>query len=102
MKKTIFGLFDDRPNVEEAIDKFRLEGFDAKNISIVMKDKEKADDLGKNTGFNVAGGAVSGAATGAIVGGIAGLLAGIAIPGLGAFLIGGPIAAALGLGGAAA
>jgi hypothetical protein len=102
MTKTILGIFQDRTDVERAIDKFESEGFKPADFSIVMKDKHEAEDLGNDTGANVAGGAVSGAASGAVLGGLAGLIAGIAIPGVGAFLIGGPIAAALGLTGAAA
>jgi uncharacterized membrane protein len=102
MMKTVIGVFQDRSDVERAIDKFKSEGFQPKDFSIVMKDKQEAQDIGSDTGANVAGGAVSGAASGAVLGALAGLIAGIAIPGAGAFLIGGPIAAALGLTGAAA
>lgn len=102
MTKTVLGVFQDRSDVETAIDKFKSEGFKPEDFSIVMKDAKEAQELKDDTGADVAGGAVSGATTGAVVGGLAGLLAGIAIPGLGAFLIGGPIAAALGLTGAAA
>lgn len=102
MMKTVLGIFQDRADVETAIDKFKSEGFKPEDISIVMKDTKEAQEIGDDTGANVAGGAVSGATTGAVLGGIAGLVAGIAIPGAGAFLIGGPIAAALGLTGAAA
>lgn len=102
MTKTVLGVFQDRADVETAIDKFKSEGFRTEDFSIVMKDTREAEDIGENTGADVASGAASGATTGAVIGGIAGLLAGVAIPGLGAFLIGGPIAAALGLTGAAA
>jgi uncharacterized membrane protein len=102
MYRTILGVYDDTDNAEDAINQLREDGLNPKDISIVMKNKKEGEELASNTGADVAGGAVSGATTGAIIGGIAGLLAAIAIPGLGAFLIGGPIAAALGLGGAAA
>jgi hypothetical protein len=67
-----------------------------------MKDTEMAKDIEADTGTDVATGTVSGATTGAIIGGIAGLLSSFMLPGLGAIFIGGPIAAALGLTGAAA
>lgn len=102
MMKTVLGVFQERADVERAIDKFKSEGFKPEDFSIVMKDKAEAQEIGEDTGTNVVGGAMSGATTGAVVGGLAGLVAGIALPGLGAFLIGGPIAAALGLTGAAA
>ena len=101
--KTVIGVFEDRVDAEDAITALKDEGYDAKDISIVMRDRNEAQTVVHETGANdVAGGTVSGAATGAIIGGLAGLLAAVAIPGLGAFFIGGPIAAALGLGGAAA
>jgi len=102
MAQTVLGLFEDRTNVEKAINKLKENGLDAKDFSIVMRDTREAKEVSKNTGTNVAGGAVSGATTGIVLGGIAGLIAGMIIPGLGAFLVGGPIAAALGLGGVAA
>lgn len=105
MAKMVFGVFAQRENAEAAINELETDGFDPKNISIVMQSHEDAKTIENNTGANVAGGAVGGATTGAVVGGLTGLLIGIgaiAIPGLGALLIGGPLAAALGLSGAAA
>jgi hypothetical protein len=102
MAKTIIGIFYDRADVEEAMGKFESEGLNPKDISIIMKDTSTAEDIGDNTGANVASGAASGIATGAVIGGLAGLLAATIVPGLGGFLIGGPVGAALGLTGAAA
>lgn len=105
MPQTVLGLFNDREHAESAIDHLNLAGYNPKDMSIVMKDKEEARGLGESTGANVAGGAATGATTGAVIGGLAGLLIGIgtiAIPGIGGLLIGGPIAAAIGLSGAAA
>jgi hypothetical protein len=101
----VLGVFTDRPAAEAAISDLENQGFNAKDISIIMKDSTEARDMAASTGSNVASGAVSGATTGGVIGAIAGLLIGIgaiAIPGVGALLIGGPIAAALGLTGAAA
>jgi uncharacterized membrane protein len=102
MQQTILGIFTEQSEVENTIDKLKSKGFNPKDISIVMKDKKDQEELGHDTGTNIAGGALSGATTGAVVGGIAGLLAGTVLPGLGGFLIGGPIGAAIGLTGAAA
>lgn len=105
MAKMIFGIFSQRANAEAAISELETEGFQAKDISIMMQDAKDAQVIADNTGASVANGAANGATTGAVVGGLAGLLVGIgaiAIPGLGALLIGGPLAAALGLSGAAA
>ena len=87
---------------EEAIEELKTKGYDAKDISIVMKDSDAGSELSEDTDTKVAGSAVTGATGGAVIGGLAGLLASIALPGIGAFLIGGPIAAALGLTGTAA
>ncbi len=105
MAKMVFGIFNDRANAEHAIEELESQGFNPKDVSIVMQNKEEAAAIADSTGASVAQGTVSGATTGAVVGGLAGLLIGlgaIAVPGIGALLIGGPLAAALGLTGAAA
>ena len=102
MAKTIIGIFHDRSDAEEAIDELKDRDYNPKDFSIVMKDTEEAEKIQQNTGTDVVGGATAGATSGAVIGGIAGLVAAVALPGLGAFFIGGPIAAALGLTGAAA
>lgn len=100
--KTIIGLFNERENVEDLVDKLHNRGFDPTSMSILMKDRREAQDLRRKTGSDVTSGAVTGATTGAIVGGLLGLLSSFVLPGVGSFLIGGPIASALGLSGAAA
>lgn len=103
MVKTILGVFNDSAHAETAIKSLENKGFNPKDVSVIMKSKKEGEQLARNTGAGVAGGAAAGATTGAVVGGIAGLLIGIgAIVIPGGFLIGGPIAAALGLTGAAA
>lgn len=102
---TVLGVFADRDAAEQAITSLQDQGYNPKEMSIVVKDAETAESLGDSTGANVAEGATSGAMTGGVVGALAGLLVGVgalAIPGIGAVLIGGPLAAALGLTGAAA
>jgi hypothetical protein len=102
----VLGIFGDRLQAESAINALQEQGYTAQDLSIIRKDKEQAADLADSTGANnVAEGATSGAVTGGAVGALAGLLIGIgaiAIPGIGGLLIGGPLAAALGLTGAAA
>ncbi len=102
MVTNVFGLFERRQDVEEAINDLRSNGFEPKDISIIMKDKSEAHEIQEDTGAGVAEGAVSGATTGAVLGGLAGLVSAIVLPGIGAFFIGGPLVAALGLTGAAA
>jgi hypothetical protein len=103
--KTVLGIFSDREYAERAVNRLEDEGFRPQDISIVMKDRGDAKHVAQSTGADVAGGATTGVATGAIIGGIAGLLVGvgaIALPGFGLLLAAGPLAASLGLTGAAA
>ncbi len=83
----VLGVFTSKEHAEEAIAELKDAGYDADNISVVMKDDE--DIVGR--------GAASGGVTGAVIGGVVGLVAGLA-----GFLVGGPIAAAAGLTGALA
>jgi hypothetical protein len=103
--KTVIGLFTESKDVEGALNELKSRGYNPKDISMIMKDTREAKKIQENTGADVGAGAATGAATGAVIGGLTGLLLGvgaITIPGVGAFLIGGPLAAALGLSGAAA
>lgn len=105
IQKTVIGVFSDRDDAEDAIASLKQEDYNPKDISIVMQSSDDSQQLAHSTGTNVVGGAATGATTGAVIGGIAGLLVGVgalAIPGFGALLIGGPLATALGLTGAAA
>jgi hypothetical protein len=105
MHKTILGIFQNQSQVEGALDQLQDNGYDAKDVSLIMKDQENRVATVDEKGNPIAEGAVGGATTGGVLGGIAGLLIGVgvlAIPGVGALLIGGPLAAALGLTGAAA
>lgn len=105
MKDVIIGVFDKKVGAEEAIAHLTNEGFTPQEMSVVLKDSQVGTEIRENTGASVAGGMAEGAVTGGVVGGIAGLLVGIgaiAIPGIGALFVAGPLAAALGLTGAAA
>ncbi len=98
--RTVVGLFDARERAEGAINRLMSEGIDRDSISIAMKDAREATALSEATGANdmsaegATAGAVSGAGVGALVG-IALIGSTLLLPGLGTFLIGGPIAAAL-------
>lgn len=103
MAKTIVALFKDKDLAERAIEDLNSFGIKSKDISIVLRDARAAKDLSHDTGASVAGGAMSGATTGGVLGALAGLLiANGVFPGLGTLLIGGPLAATLGLTGTAA
>lgn len=102
---TVIGVFSEPDDAEQLIDRLEEKGYNPKEISIVVRQGTKFHKDSGSKGGAVASGTVSGAATGGVIGGLAGLLIGIgaiAIPGIGAFLIGGPLAVALGLTGAAA
>ena len=98
--RTVVGLFDNRTAAESAINRLLTDGIDRDSISIAMKDVREATALSEATGANdlsaegATAGVVSGAGVGALVG-IALVGSTVLLPGLGTFLIGGPIAAAL-------
>jgi hypothetical protein len=94
----VFGLYPTRAAVEEAIDQLKLEGFRNADISVLLPDNEGTKDLAHQKATKAPEGATTGAASGAVVGGTLGWLVGIgalAIPGLGPFVVAGPIIAAL-------
>jgi Heat induced stress protein YflT domain len=94
------GLFHDRESAERAIRRLLDDGIDRDSISIAMKDVREATSLSEDTGANdlsaegATAGVVSGAGVGALVG-LAMVGSTVLLPGIGTFLIGGPIAAAL-------
>jgi len=103
--QNIVGMFETRTEAEAAINRLRAVGVGADSISIAMKDApdpvtgEEAS-LAESTGTHdlaeegTAVGAISGAAVGTLVGL---LVAGstFVLPGVGVFLIAGPLASAL-------
>ena len=94
----VFGLYPTRAAVEEAIDQLRLEGFRSADVSVLLPDNEGTKDLAHEKSTKAPEGATTGAASGAVLGGTLGWLVGIgalAIPGLGPFVVAGPIIAAL-------
>jgi hypothetical protein len=103
MDAQTLGVFPDQDAADRAINELEERGYGVNELSIITREVETKEEGGR--GEHVTKGAVSGATTGGVIGGIAGLLVGlgaIAIPGIGGIMIGGPLAAALGLTGAAA
>lgn len=95
----VFGLYNNRVHVEAAVEQFRVEGFRAEDISVLLPENLGNKDLAHEKGTKAPEGAATGGATGAVLGGALGWLAGIgalAIPGVGPFIAAGPILAALG------
>lgn len=111
MAKTIFGLLRSRGEADHVIDELRDYGYESEDISVIAMESGNTDfvydddDYVEDRGSAFGSSTATGVAGGAVLGGLAGLLIGvgaIAIPGIGALLIAGPISAALGLTGVAA
>jgi len=98
--RTVVGLFGNRDSAEKAIHRLLADGVDRDSISIAMKDVREATSLSDDTGTHdlSAEGATAGVVSGAGVGALVGLAlvgSNVLLPGLGMFVVGGPIAAAL-------
>lgn len=94
----VFGIYRDRPGVEEAVDTLRSAGFRNTDISVLFPDNQGTKDFAHLKSTKAPEGATTGGAVGAATGGVLGWLVGIgalAIPGLGPFIAAGPIVAAL-------
>ncbi|WP_070121670.1 general stress protein [Bacillus marinisedimentorum] len=107
MSNRVVGVFHTKEEAIRVIRALRDRGYDAEDISIVAKsdsavariEKETGGDYEYEEGSKVMEGLTAGAAGGGLLGGIAGLLLGLgtfAIPGLGALVAAGPLAATLG------
>lgn len=104
-KRSVFGIFKTRDQVESAVEQLEAKGFSYSDISVLMPESGGSQSVGLKKDSKASEGAATGAGTGAIIGGTLGLLAGIgalAIPVIGPFIAAGPIMGALagaGLGG---
>jgi Protein of unknown function (DUF3341) len=102
----VFGIYQDRTSVENAVDVLRQENFRNTDISVLFPENQGTKDFAHEKNTKAPEGAATGAGSGAVIGGTLGWLTGIgalAIPGLGPFIAAGPIVAALagvGVGGA--
>jgi len=95
---SVFGIYPDRPCVEEGVEHLRRAGFRNTDISVLFPENTGTKDFAHEKNTKAPEGATSGVVAGGITGGILGWLTGIgalAIPGLGPFLAAGPIVAAL-------
>jgi hypothetical protein len=99
----VFGIYQDRVHVEEAVDSLVHAGFRSTDISVLLPENIGTKDFAIEKHTKAPEGMTTGASTGAVVGGALGLLAGIgalSIPEVGPFVAAGPILAALaGIGG---
>lgn len=105
MHNVTIGVFQNRADAENAISRLEEVGVDLTNVSYVFRDDRDRSVIEDSKGHThpIADGAAGGVTTGAVIGAIAGLaVANGILPGLGSLFVAGPLAAALGLTGAAA
>lgn len=96
--RVVYGIYRDRPQVEQAVDRFLTAGFRNEDISVLLPENVGTKEFAHEKHTKAPEGTATGAAAGGVVGGTLGLLAGIgalAIPGLGPFIAAGPIMGAL-------
>jgi hypothetical protein len=103
---SVFAIFKTPEMASNAVDRLRLAGFRAEDISALLPDNRGTKDFAHEKGTKAPEGLATGATSGAVIGGTLGWLAGIgalAIPGVGPLIAAGPIIGALtgvGVGGA--
>jgi hypothetical protein len=98
--KNVVGMFESRTEAESAIHRLKTTGIGMDSISVAMRDRQETTELAEATGTDdmTGEGATAGIVSGAAVGTLVGLaLVGstFVLPGIGTFLVGGPLAAAL-------
>ena len=94
----VFGIYATHISVESGVEALKTAGFRNTDISVLFSENTGSKDFALEKGNKAAEGATAGAGTGAVAGGVLGWIIGIgalAIPGLGPFVAGGPIVAAL-------
>lgn len=98
--KNIVAMFESRNDAESAIHRLKGLGIGIDSVSIAMRDQQEASELAEAadvadlSGEGATAGVVSGAAVGTLVG-LALVGSTFILPGIGTFLVGGPLAAAL-------
>ncbi len=97
----VFGIYPTNTSVEHGVEALRNDGFPSSDISVLFENpapRTLAQALAQKKSNNVQEGAAVGGGSGALVGGAMGWLVGmvaLAIPGMGPFMVAGPIFAAL-------
>jgi len=90
----VYGLYNDRPGIEGAVDSLKQAGFRKTDISVLLPENVGSKDFAHEKNTKAPEGAITGAGSGAVIGGALGWVAGIgmlAIPGIGPFIAAGPI-----------
>jgi len=105
-KTAVFGIYKNRVQAEQSVDRLLAAGFANDDISVLLPDSRSSKEFAHKKDTKAPEGTTTGVTAGGVVGGTLGLLAGIgalAIPGVGPFIAAGPIMGALaglGVGGA--
>lgn len=95
---SVFGIYANRENAENAVDRLVAANFRQEDISVLLQDNVGTKDFAHEKHTKAPEGATTGAVAGGVIGGALGLLAHIgvlAIPGVGPLIAAGPIIAAL-------
>jgi hypothetical protein len=98
MKRSVYCIARSQEQAEVIVDKLRMAGFSANDISVLFPDKSGTKDFAHEHNTKAPEGATAGGVAGMGIGAILGWVAGIgaiAIPGVGPFIAAGPIVAAL-------
>lgn len=96
--KAVFAIFDNRNQLETAVDELKAGGFRNSDVSVLMQDKNETKNFSYEKNTKAPEGIAAGATTGVLAGTALGWLAGagaLAIPGIGPFVAAGPIMAAI-------
>src|SRR5215831_5717157 len=94
----VYGIYRNRSQAENAVDRLVASGFRTEDISVLLAENVGTKDFAHEKHTKAPEGTATGAAAGGVVGGTLGLLAGVgalAIPGLGPFIAAGPVMATL-------
>lgn len=97
-EKDIVGVYHSEQEAILAVADLKRQGYNAKEISVIGKNRDDVNVVTEETGTKAGEGAATGAITGGALGGLTGLLAGVgalAIPGIGPIVAAGPIIATL-------
>ena len=95
---SVFGIYSDSLQLEEAVDSLRMDGFRAADISALLPEDLGSKGLAHEKNTKAPEGAAAGMSAGAMIGGALGWLVGIgvlSIPDLGPLVAVGPIIGAL-------
>jgi hypothetical protein len=94
----VFGIYPSLTSVEIGVDELKSGGFRNTDISVLFPESAGTRDFAHEKNTKAPEGATAGAGTGAVLGGALGWLIGIGaltIPGIGPFIVAGPMMAAL-------